>query len=130
MAFQHLNLATELYLKRLKCLVRLGVSEEERRNPQAVYFDLTFRFPRPPSACSSDRLEETLCYAEVSSLLQDLCTRGEYRLVERLGFLAFGAVQEILPQGARLKLEVTKELPPISKHLEKACFTIEDRGIL
>ena len=64
--------------------VRLGCSAEERAVPQAVDLDLAVRFAELPSACETDKLEGTVCYADLIHAARDACAGREFRLVERL----------------------------------------------
>lgn len=104
--------ACSLLLNGLRLSVKLGCGEEERQNPQFVSFDIQVRFQAIPEACYTDKIGDTVCYAEMSEKLRELCRR-EYRLIEHLGMEAFSSLSNGLPQNARLSLRITKERPPI-----------------
>jgi dihydroneopterin aldolase len=107
--------------------VRLGCTAAERAAPQGVEVKVTIRFPLLPAACWTDRLEDTMCYAELVALAREHCAGREFRLVERLALELYGLVHERLPHGARLSLAVTKLSPPVAEIERGVRFTIADR---
>jgi len=117
---------SELRLTSLKLNGRIGWSEEERRTPQGLRFDLVVRFAKVPSACTSDELNDTACYGEMAARLRTLCSDREFKLIERLGHEAHAAVKSVLPVGSSLELSVTKEKPPIPELTGGATFTLRD----
>ncbi len=121
-----LALASSLSLKRLRLLVRLGCSAEERSIPQYVSVEVEVRFQSPPQGCQSDSLQETICYAQLSEKIKRVCDQREYALIEKLGWAIYQAVRELLPQSALLLVRTHKERPPVD-HLEGgAVFTLGD----
>lgn len=119
------SLRTFLALKDLRVQVRLGCEEEERRNPQFVRFDVQIRFPSMPEGCLTDRLKDTICYAELSEKLNGVCEQ-DYCLIEHLGWKAFSATKELLTPGTLLGLRVIKEKPPIPNLEGGSRFVIEE----
>src|SRR5690606_18212430 len=88
------RLRPELRVHRLALEVRLGCSEAERAVPQSVELDATIRFAEPPAGCTSDRLEDTVCYAELATVAREIVSAREFRLVEHLGHELHGAFRE------------------------------------
>lgn len=118
--------STQLSLHQLRLLVHLGCSAEERRVPQYVSFDVQVRFPVAPYGCKSDVLEQTVCYAELSQKIKEVCDRCEYQLIEKVGWDVYEALRELLPKDHLLRVCANKEHPPVA-HLEGgAAFTIGD----
>lgn len=114
-------------LNGLRLLVRLGCKEEERHIPQYVRFDVKVRFSELPQGCSSDQLEETVCYALLSQKVHEVCDRAEYALIEKLGWEVFRSLKEILPPSCQLWIRVLKEKPPIPEPLNNgASFCLGD----
>ncbi len=93
--------------------VQLGCTDSERARPQAVDLDLAIRFAELPSACTSDKLADTVCYAELIEVARSLCAGREFHLVERLAHELFGRLRVLVPPGADLWLRVTKLHPPV-----------------
>lgn len=106
--------------------LKLGWSAAERRRPQPVRFDVELRFPKPPRACRTDRLADTVCYDEATRRLVTALARREFRLLEHLAQEASRVLRQALPKGARLKLEVTKLKPPIRKLAGDVRFFLSD----
>jgi dihydroneopterin aldolase len=106
--------------------VRLGCSAEERATPQAVDLDLAVRFRELPSACESDELEDTLCYAELIDAAREVCAGREFHLVERLAHELFGRLRTLIPNDAELWLRATKLNPPVSGLSGGVAFSLGD----
>src|SRR5579885_3664140 len=96
-----------LSLSDLRLEVRLGCGAEERARPQGVRFDLAIRFDELPAGSVTDRLDGTICYAEIAEQLRGLCREREFHLIENLGYEAYGRVSRITGSHA-LWLRVTK----------------------
>ena len=126
MAFTEPSVKTSLSLQGLRLQVRLGCSAEERSIPQFVSFDLEIRFFEVPPGCFTDSLRETICYAHLSEILKAVCSRGEYQLIEKLGWDAYQSIRKQLPPSVELKLQALKEKPPIPELTGGATFTISD----
>ena len=106
--------------------VRLGCSAAERFAPQAVDLDLAVRFAELPVACASDRLEDTLCYAELIDAARAACVGREFHLVERLAHELFGHLRALVPPGAELWLRTTKLRPPVVGLTGGVAFSLGD----
>ena len=68
-------------LSKLRQPVRLGCTEEERKRLQEVEIDVVMRITAP---VAEDRLQCTVNYAEIVALLQDICARRSWALVETM----------------------------------------------
>jgi dihydroneopterin aldolase len=106
--------------------VRLGCSAEERAKPQAVDLDLAVRFRELPAACASDRLEDTLCYAELIEAARAACVGREFQLVERLAHELFMCLRALVPADAELWLRATKLHPPVDGLRGGVAFSLGD----
>lgn len=115
-------------LQGLGAEVRLGWGAEERSEPQGVSFDVELRFAELPRASFTDDLGDTVCYAGVAAALREVCARGEYRLIERLGREAHVRVRELCPPQSRLRVRVTKLKPPVAELTGGASFEVADAG--
>ena len=117
---------TILEFRAARLEVRLGCSAEERAEPQAVDLDLAVRFPAPPAACASDRLEDTLCYAELIDAAREACAGREFHLVERLAHVLFSRLRGLVPKDADLWLRATKLRPPVEGLGGGVAFSLGD----
>ena len=117
-----------LRLRRLHATTRLGHTASERATPQAVMLSVTVRFAQAPVACHSDRLEDTVCGAELCAALSAVCEAGELALVEHLAERLYAAARSLVPASARVRLELTKLAPPIPGLAGGMSFTISGTG--
>ncbi len=117
----------ELEVEAIRLHVRLGCQAAERAAAQAVDVNVVIRCAALPAACWTDELEDSVCYAELATLLREHCAPREFRLVERLALELHGLVRSRLPKGARLALTVTKLAPPVAELERGVRFTIDER---
>ncbi len=128
-AAQHARPARHvLRLRRLHATARLGHTASERAEPQAVMLSVTVKFALAPAACHSDRLEDTVCGAELCTALSAVCQTGEFALVEHLAERMYAVARRLVPPSAQLRLELTKLAPPISGLAGGMSFTISGVG--
>ena len=97
----------------LRLRVQLGCGDEERATPQPVALDVRIGFATVPAACRTDRLEDTLCYAELCEAAEKHCAGREFNTLERLAQELADVLSRHLPPGSRLGLRVTKLRPPV-----------------
>ncbi len=102
-----------LVLEGLVLRVKVGCSREERAKPAALIFDFALRFKRPPRACRTDDLNDTVCYAHFSELTRKRATGKEFKLIEHLGTVVYETLRAELPRGCELAVRVSKRRPPI-----------------
>jgi len=72
-----------IHLRDLSARCVLGVGEDERRRTQPVKIDITLDADLA-RACKSDRLEDTVDYAEIEARVLALVSESSFFLVERL----------------------------------------------
>lgn len=119
----------ELAIKSLALQVRLGVPDLERAVPQTVFVAIQFQFAIPPTACFSDQISETICYATLAKQLQAFCETKTFYLLETLAYQLYQHLKTDLlsnlgEQKIKISLCVTKY--PLLTNLEKAYFKIQD----
>jgi len=119
-------LFSSLTLEGFRQKVHLGCGEEERRVPQFVQFNVEIRFSALPQGCLTDDLEDTVCYAEMSEALREICQRSEYRLIEKLGWTAYSTLKKQLPPTVKLRIKLIKEKPPVPDLLNGSSFCVGD----
>lgn len=86
----------QLTIPELFLFVRLGLGETERLAPQKVSLFLRITFKQPPGACSSDDINETLCYHTLRDEFRALVESKHYKLIEHLGECLLQATIRIL----------------------------------
>jgi dihydroneopterin aldolase len=113
-----------LEVREARLRARLGWEEQERARPQTLELSLRLEFAQLPRACESDRLADTVCYAELVERAREICARGEYRLVEHLARVLADALWPLLPAGTALELTLAKPEPPIAELQGGVRFTL------
>lgn len=115
-----------LRMKELVLFLRLGCTEEERRVPQELRFDVELRFPSPLRAGESDELGDTVCYGQLADALRrHFGSVKEMKLLERVADEAYRVARE-LGKGAAVAVEARKVSPPVEKLLGGAFFRVGD----
>jgi dihydroneopterin aldolase len=107
----------------LRVEVHLGVTPEEQATAQNVDFHVQIRFQIPPSAIFSDRIEDTLNYAEVCTTLLKVASARPYHLIESLAYTAFESLRELVGSQNRYEVTVHKLNPPIPGLRDGVRFT-------
>ena len=108
----------QVILSGIRCRLRVGVSERERRSPQECRVDVELERDLAP-AMRSDDLQDALDYAQVFAIVLELAREKEFALLE--GFA--GALETALRrhcQFAGLTIRVKKLHPPFDGELDYA----------
>lgn len=116
-----------LAIDRALLRVRLGCEAEERVEPRDVEVDLRIWFRRRPRGCSTDRLEDVVCYAELIEKLQEAVAGREFHLVERLTMVAYETLRPLIPADAGLWLRLRKLRTPIPALAHGVSFAYGER---
>ncbi len=118
----------QLTLEKLNLLVKLGHSIEERSLPQWVSVQIKFNFSRLPTACISDQLIDTICYATLAIELQQFCDKHSFKLIEALAYQLYQFLKKKLPKLLKIPINifisVTKN-PQLTK-VKQSSFSISD----
>jgi dihydroneopterin aldolase len=85
-----------LSLASIRCRVRIGVTEEERREPQRLEVDLELHADLGLAAASGD-LARTIDYRQVCDLVRGTLEGREFRLVEAAAGTILDLVLERFP---------------------------------
>ncbi len=104
-----------------------GVTEAEREIGQRMVFDLELVVP-DCGATSSDRVEDTVDYGELSGLVAELATAESRLTLERLVDLIGREVLDRYPV-SRVTVRATKPEPPVPFTMDGASveLTLTDR---
>ncbi len=114
----------------LELEVHLGCEPEERALPQPVEVCLRLAFAKPPEACRSDRLEDTVCYAEAVERIRRAASGREFSTLEHLAERIRAGLREQVPDPVSIRLRVTKLRPPVPGLRRGVCFALDDPGTL
>src|SRR5580693_9115958 len=96
-----------LTINKMRLSVRLGCEKEERKTPQSVEVDIKLFYPDLTSASKSDE-GDFACYDKISRLVQALCEKKEFRLVEYLGAEIYRKIRPTLGKDIKILVKVTK----------------------
>lgn len=100
--------ASSLLISGLELSVHLGWPEEERLQKQTVLLDVDIWFPEPPKACVSDRLDDTVCYANLINEIHKKTKARKFRLIEHLASEVYKTIKSLLPEKTRVIVRVNK----------------------
>jgi dihydroneopterin aldolase len=114
-----------LFVRGVELSVNLGWRRQERAHEQAVLLDIDIKFAAPPSACQTDTLDETVCYATLISKIREQIVNKDYRLIEHLSAEIYSIIKPDLPTDAKLQIRITK-YPKITGLTGGVCFTYGD----
>jgi len=81
--------------------------------PQEIRVSIDIIFLETPQAFQTDELKDTLCFAEICTMLRQLYSQGEYKTVERMLKLGDEKLSDHLPKSAKFILKIHKVNPPI-----------------
>lgn len=102
-----------LYIKDYSIYCHLGCLPEEQTNTQEVRVSFEVMFSKPVNACLSDRLEDTICYADLCRVFDLVANSKPFHTVEHLAWQIHEHVKTILPGDNPWSLNVHKVQPPI-----------------
>jgi dihydroneopterin aldolase len=105
---------TALNLYNFQLPVFLGVPDEERSALQSVYVDIQLQFSKPPLACETDRIGDTICYATLVEVLEKNIGEKNFHLIEYLGTRVYQEIRSIVSQDTVIAIKLRKN-PPLTK---------------
>lgn len=99
-------------INQLEVHSRIGVPDEERRQPQRLLVSLDLKVRSLKSAALTDDLATTVDYAQVCERVQTLAADRPRRLIETLAEEIAGAVLKDFPHVREVSLELEKFILP------------------
>jgi len=123
---QQNQLRTNLSIQSLELNLYLGWSMKERENLQKVLIDIELHFPKPPKACVSDELTDTVDY---DFIVRDILKRFEkqtYKLIEALTKAVYSAVKRDLDTKIKISVRIHKVSVPLPGLKGGTAFTISE----
>ena len=118
----------EVELRGLSVYTHHGVTDAEREIGQRLEFDISFDVP-DCDAVLTDRIEDTIDYAEVSDLVVLAATERSYRTLERLcQVVGERLVERYGCESARVR--ASKPEPPLPVAIEEVAVEVtHERGV-
>jgi len=96
-------------LNQLELKVHLGWEDWERAHLQTVWVDIHLEFEKPPRACFTDSLEDTICYDSLTTQIKRVCAQQSFRLVEYLAQIIYQTIRDDCTLPIRIKISVRKK---------------------
>jgi D-erythro-7,8-dihydroneopterin triphosphate epimerase len=96
-AYKRLGMVDRIFIERLRLRCKIGVTEEERRDPQEVIVDVNM-FLDLQRATDTGDLKDTVNYREVREIIADFVSKGEFTLLEALA----GGIASLCLKSARV----------------------------
>src|ERR687897_455998 len=121
------NSTVEVELRGLSIYTHHGVTDAEQEIGQRLEFDLSFDVP-DCDAVLTDRLEDTVDYAEVCDIVALAATERSYRTLERLCQVVAERLMERF-ECESVRVRAAKPEPPLSYRVEEAAVEVTlERG--
>jgi len=102
------QLPCKLHIHSLELNVNLGWRSKERSLSQAILLDMDIHFKKPPKACTTDNLQDTMCYAKLIEEIRDKTAVKQYKLIEHLSADIYQLAKKTLPEEVCLTVRITK----------------------
>lgn len=106
-----------LSINDLRAWISLGCSESERMHPQMVSIDIDFVFKANLKAMQSDRLDDTICYGNLSEAILKALGSRSFQLIEHLAYYITSIIDNTInaqiPLIESITTTVNKTAPPV-----------------
>lgn len=113
----------EVELRGISLYTHHGVSDAEQQLGQRLVIDVSFDVP-DCDAVLTDRVEDTIDYAEVADVVALAATERSYRTLERLaGVIGERLVERYGSESVRVR--AAKPEPPLAYAIEEASVEVE-----
>ncbi|MHB1757191.1 MAG: dihydroneopterin aldolase [Leptospirillum sp.] len=104
----------EILLSNLILPMHMGVTENERSQPQNILFSGVFTLdPKDNPSHLTDRIDDTVDYARLASAIKDFSTSLTPHLLESLGYLLGKHILDTFPGISKISLTLTKTPSPL-----------------
>jgi dihydroneopterin aldolase len=114
--------SVEVELRGLSIYTHHGVTDAEQEVGQRLEFDLSFDVP-DCDAVLTDRLDDTVDYAEVCDIVALAATERSYRTLERLCQVVAERLMERF-ECESVRVRAAKPEPPVSYRVEEAAAEV------
>jgi dihydroneopterin aldolase len=114
--------SVEIDLRGLSIYTHHGVTDAEQEVGQRMEFDLSFEVP-DCDAVLTDRLEDTVDYAEVCDIVALAATERSYRTLERLGQVIAERLMERFDCES-VRVRTAKPEPPVPYPVNEAAVEV------
>ena len=119
------KLLSTLFINQLELTLHLGWPENEILKKQTVLLDIEIQFAKPPIACISDQLDDTLCYSKLIQLIRDHILPKHFHLIEHLSYSIYQLIKPLVPNPSKMIVHITKH-PKIPNYTGAVRFSYGD----
>lgn len=113
-----------LSINALEIELFLGWPNEERMRRQVVSLDIELHFSALPKACTSDDLQDTVCYRELIEKLREKICVQKFHLIEHVTQEVYVVLKSLLPAHCNISVHLTKH--PQIQGLGSVTFNYRD----
>lgn len=103
------HFSCNLEIKQFELPVFLGWPHDERHQVQTVSIDIHISYPAPPLACTSDKLEDTLCYSWLTDQIREKIANHSFHLLEHLVKTVHTILINLLPDALMISVAINKK---------------------
>lgn len=123
----------KLKVNDLRSDVILGVTEEEREQSQEISINLKISYLTLPNGCTTDDVNDTLCYDTLCKVIIDESQKKPYKLIEHMASEIIASIINFIENREskiiydKIKMEIIKLSPPIAGLKSGASFSITQK---
>src|SRR3990167_836386 len=119
------NLRSSLSIYNLELPVYLGWPKNERLRKQIISLYIHIQLSPPPRACTTDKLEDTICYSNMINKIRDHLAKKKFNLIEHVSYEIYQTIKSILHNPAKVMVTITKR-PKIPEFSGNVSFCYSD----
>jgi dihydroneopterin aldolase len=97
----------KIYIEALEVFSLIGVYDWERQQPQRLLVDIQL-YADLSQAAQTDKVQDTLNYAQVAEYIRRFCHNNEYQLIEALASRLMDALLVEFPILQKIQLKLSK----------------------
>ena len=86
----------------LSFFIHLGCSEEERTNLQEIRVSFRMTLLGQPMACTTDKLEDTICYGKVCTEIRSRIEGSTFQTIEKIAGLILDGIDCSIKETAKV----------------------------
>ena len=114
-----------LFINQLELTLHLGWPENEILKKQTVLLDIEIQFAKPPIACISDQLDDTICYSKLIQAIRDHILPKHFHLIEHLSHSIYQLIKPMASDPSKIIIHITKH-PKIPAYTGSVRFSYGD----